>query len=252
MKGTRTRVVAVAWLLMFWGMATSALAQRATVEETDMEINGVSRKGQRLMIQLDSKVVEKAWPIYLKEKSGGVVKGPSMLPTAKAQAGKGIYTVEKGKIDTISGNALRIISKVEATPKGTLLWWSLDMGNAYLNKKVTPAEWARSAAFLQQFARNLYKQDVQLQITDAEKVVVNTQAKADLVVREANEIQTRISKNQQKKQELEAALAANAKELEQLNKEAEANLKLQAANKKEIESMRHAVEIVKAKMDKID
>lgn len=105
---------------------------------------------------------------------------------------------------------------------------------------------------LQQFARNLYKQDIQQQINDAEMVVVNTQVKADLVVREANEIQSRITKNQLKKLELEAALAANAKELEQLNKEVQANQKQQEANKAELVNMRRAVELVKAKMDKID
>ncbi len=252
MEGKRTRELTVVLLLLFWGMATAAWAQRSAVEETEVEVNGISRKGQRIMIQLDSKVVEKAWATFLKEKSGGVVKGPSILPTAKAQAGKGIYAVEKAQLDSISRNPLRIVSKVEAGEKGTLLWWSLDMGNAYLGKKETPREWTNGAAILQQFARNLYKQDIQTQIHDAEKVVVNTQAKADLVVREANEIQTRITKNQQRKLELEAALSATAKELEQLQKDVQNNLKQQETNKKELENMRHAVEIVKAKMDKID
>ncbi|GGK59601.1 hypothetical protein GCM10011405_04670 [Rufibacter glacialis] len=236
---------------MFWGLATTAWAQRPAVEEAEVAVNGISRKGQRLLVQLDSKVVEKAWAAYLKETAGGAVKGPSLLPTTKAQAGKGIYTVDKASLDSISSNPLRIVSKVEATKGGTAVWWSLDMGNAYLGQKETPKEWARAEAMLQQFARNLYRQDVQLQVADAEKVVLNTQAKADQVVREANEIQTRIAKNQQKKLELEAALVANAQELEQLKKEAEDNLKLQAANKKEIENMRHAVELVKAKLDKI-
>ncbi|MBC3542049.1 DNA repair ATPase [Rufibacter sediminis] len=252
MESTRTRVAAVALLLLVWGMATSAWAQRSAVEETEVEVNGISRKGQRIIIQLDSKTVEKAWASYLKEKSGGAVKGPSLLPSLKAQAGKGIYTVEKGQIDTISANPMRIVSKVEATEQGTQLWWSLDFGNAYLSKKDTPKEWASGVSLLQQFARNLYKQDIQQQINDAEMVVVNTQVKADLVVREANEIQSRITKNQLKKLELEAALAANAKELEQLNKEVQANQKQQEANKAELVNMRRAVELVKAKMDKID
>ncbi|MGV3538763.1 MAG: DNA repair ATPase [Rufibacter sp.] len=252
MKGNFIHVKAALLLLMFWGMASTAWAQRSVVDEAEVEINGITRKGQRIMIQLDSKLVEKAWASYLREKSGGTVKGPSILPTPKAQATKGIYTVEKAKIDTITSNPMRIMSKVEGTEQGTMVWWALDLGNAYLSKKETQKEWERGEAMLQQFARNVYKQDVQNQISDAEKVLLNSQSEADRVVRQAQEIQDRIAKNQLKKQELEAALVANAQELEQLNRDVETNLKQQEAAKKEVENMRQAVEIVKAKMDKIN
>lgn len=251
MKGKRTHVI-MAVTLLFWGMATTVWAQRSTVEETEVEINGITRKGQRIMIQLDSKMVEKAWAGYLRDKSGGTVKGPSILPTVKAQAAKGIYTVEKAKIDTISGNPMRIMSKVEGTQDGTMVWWTLDMGNAYLSKKETQKEWQRGEAMLQQFARSMYKQDVQNQITDAEKVLINSQAESDRVIRQAADIQAKITKNQQKKLELEAALAANAQELLQLHVDVENNLKQQEAAKLEVENMRKAVEIVRARMGKID
>jgi hypothetical protein len=252
MKCKRTHVLAVTFLLLFWGMATQSWAQRSAVEETEVEINGITRKGQRILIQLDSKLVEKAWSGYLKEKSGGTVKGPSLLPTAKGLATKGIYTVEKAKIDTITSNPMRIMSKVEGTQDGTMVWWTLDMGNAYLSQKETKKEWERSEAMLQQFARQVYKQDVTQQISDAEKAVANSQAEAERVVRQAEDIQNKIAKNQQKKLDLEAALVANNQELEQLNREVETNLKQQEAAKLEVENMRRAVEIVKAKMDKIN
>ncbi|AKQ47424.1 hypothetical protein TH63_01715 [Rufibacter radiotolerans] len=239
-------------LVAFFGLTSVARAQRAAVEETEQEINGIKHKGQRLLIQLDPKTVEKAWAGYLKEKSGGAVKGPSMLPTAKAQASKGIYTVEQGRIDTITSNPVRIVSKVEGTREGTQVWWTFDMGNAYLTKKETAKEWAAAEALLQQFARNLYIQDVRQQIADAEKVVVNTQADADRVVRQADELKNKIARNQQKKLDLEAALAANAQELEQLNKDVAQNLKQQQEAQKEVEKMRHAVELVKGKLEKIN
>ncbi|WP_192823365.1 DNA repair ATPase [Rufibacter sp. LB8] len=267
MKSTRTYAL-VAFLLLTGGISTQSLAQapavketevavkstapRSVVEETEVEINGITRKGQRILIQLDSKLVEKAWSGYLKDKSGGTVKGPSLLPTPKGQATKGIYTVEKAKIDTITANPMRIMSKVEGTQDGTVVWWTMDMGNAYLSKKETRKEWERGEAMLQQFARQVYKQDVNQQIADAEKVLVNSQSEADRVVRQADEIKNKIAKNQQKKLELEAALVANAQELEQLNRDVETNLKQQEAAKQEVENMRRAVEIVKGKMDKIN
>ncbi|RNI32963.1 DNA repair ATPase [Rufibacter immobilis] len=251
MKGNYTKIIAGLALLIFLGVSASAWAQSPQVEEIEVEVNGITRKGQRIMVPSDSKAVEKAWASYLKEKSGGAVKGPSLLPTPKALASKGIYTVESGKMDTISSKPLRIVSKVEAAQGGTMVWWSLDMGNAYVSKKETAQEWARAEALLQQFARSMYLQDIQQQVADAEKVVVNSQLEEDRVVRQANEIQTRIAKNHQRKLELEAALVANAQELEQLNKEVETNLKQQEAARLQVQNMRRAVELVKAKADKV-
>ncbi|GAB2530155.1 DNA repair ATPase [Rufibacter soli] len=251
MRVKRTNFWAIALLMAFLGFTSSAQAQRANVEETEQEVNAIKYKGQSLLIQLDTKTVEKAWAAYLKEKSGGAVKGPSLLPTAKGQATKGIYTVEQGKIDTITSNNIRIVSKIEGTREGTRVWWTFDMGNAYLSKKETAKEWGAAEALLQRFARNLYLQDVQQQISDAEKVVANTQAEADRVVRQADDLKSKVAKNQQKKLDLEAALAANAQELEQLNKDIENNLAQQKAAQKEVEKMRHAVELVKGKLDKV-
>lgn len=250
MTGKYTHLKAVLLLVVLWGVSQTSWAQRSSaVEETEVEINGISRKGQRILIQLDSKIVEKAWATYLRDYSGGTVKGPSILPAAltKSQAGKGIYLVEKAKMDTISSNPMRLMSKVEGSDQGTMVWWTFDMGNAYLNKQQTPQEWERSKALLLQFAKQVYAQDVDVQIADAEKVLQNSQLESDRVIRQANEIQAKIAKNEQRKLELEAALVANAQELELLKKEVEANLKQQEAAKKEVDNMRKAVDLVKAK-----
>ena len=240
MKSKRMKAVAAILLLALWGMATTGWAQRSAVTQTEEEISGVTRQGQRIMLQLDSKVVEKAWENFLKEKTGGAVKGPSFLPLSKTP--KGVYTVENARLDTISSNPMRIVSKVDGTKDGTMVWWSMDLGNAYLSQENTAQEWERSEAMLQQFARNLYRQDVQQQIADAEKALAYSQSEADKVVKQAEDLKNKIAKNQQKKQELEAALVTNAKDLEQLNRDVETNAKQQEAAQQSVSNMRQAVE----------
>src|SRR5688572_33471630 len=108
----------IAFLFLF---TLTAFTQKTYVEEAEQTINGVPRKGQRIAIQLDSKVVDKAWQNFLKDRVGKM-NGKYML-----QSNKGIYTIEQGKIESIASTPLRIVSKVDASENGTTVWWSLDL-----------------------------------------------------------------------------------------------------------------------------
>jgi hypothetical protein len=225
----------------------TGFAQKTTVEETEQTVNGVPRKGQMISIQLDNKLVEKSWLNYLKD-NAGKTQGKSILPTAS----KGIYTIEQGKIESISKTPLRIVSTVNAAETGTLVWWSLDLGSAYVNKAATPEQYAAAETFMRDFARKLYRDDIARQVTEAEKVLANTQAEEVRVIKTADDIKRNIEKNQQRKIELEAELARNSQELTQLNLDTENNIKQQATAKQNVENMRQAVEVVKNKVNLIE
>ncbi|KAA3437737.1 hypothetical protein [Rufibacter hautae] len=262
--------------MVFIGMAPVALAQGPRIEEAEMVVNGISRKGQRATLQLDREVVERAWKIYLKDQSGTRVSGVPVWPFSKAKAPKGIYTIEKGKIDTISSSPVNIVSKVEGGQDSTTVWWSLEVGGKNLNQGDTPKEWERTAGLLQQFARNLYLEDVQSEVDYAEDVVVYSKAEAERMARSASKIQAKIDKKQEEKRTMEAALASKTKELERLNQDMQENLnrqeialaakerELDEMNKKlqrwlirqevaqqEMEIMRQTVEVVKAKISRM-
>lgn len=232
--------------LLFVGFCVSTLGfgQQFQVSESELEIKGVPRKGQRIFIQLDSKEVEKAWENHLREKAGKIVM-PIALP--KNQVDKGVSVLEKARIDTISKTPLRIISKVEATPEGTSVWWTLDLGHAYVSREATPEQYAAAEGFLQHFARKVYRQDMQQQVAEAEKVLHQAQQEQTRVVRQADELKRSIERNAQRKQDLEAELARNAKEFTQLQTEVENNQKQQQAAREEVENLKKAVEVVKAK-----
>jgi hypothetical protein len=218
----------------------AGFAQKTIVDETDQNVNGVPRKGQSISIQLDSKLVEKAWQNYLKEKAG------------KLQNSKSVLTVEQGKIESIAKTPIRIVSTVNAAETGTLVWWSVDMGSNYVNKSATPDQYKAAETFVRDFARKLYREDVDRQILEAEKVLTSTQAEETRVIKTADDIKRNIEKNKQRKIELEAEIARNTQELTQLNLDTENNIKQQATAKQNVENMRQAVEVVKNKVNLID
>lgn len=232
-----------AFLLFF---TLSGFTQKTYVEEVEQTINGVPRKGQRITIQLDSKLVDKAWQTYLKDRVGKMT-GKNIL-----QSSKGIYTIEQGKIEAVAATPLRIVSKVEATEAGTVVWWSLDMGSAYVSKESTPQQYEAAETILRDFARTLYKEDIARQVTEAEKVLAHTQAEENRVIKTADDIKRNIEKNKQRRIELEAELAQNSQELTQLNLDVENNIKQQATAKQNVENMRQAVEVVKNKVNLIE
>jgi len=211
-------------------------AQVAQVVEKEQDINGVIRRGQQLSVELDPKTVEKSWKDYLNKKAGRV------------KSSKGVFTVEGALIDTISSAPMRLVSVVGSSAQGSSVWWSLDMGTAYVDKNATPTEYAASEKFLRGFARKLYRDDILRQINAAEDVLRATKSEQDRVVKEANTIQQNIDKNKQRREDLEAELARNAEELKQLELNVEHNTKQQEISRQQVQDMEKSVEAVRAKL----
>ncbi|UOQ72173.1 DNA repair ATPase [Hymenobacter cellulosilyticus] len=222
-------------------LSVTGYAQKSPVDETDMAIKGIPRKGQRVTIQLDSKRVDDSWQKMLNEKFG-----------SKFKSDKGVYTMDGVVIEDISKTPIRVISKVDATPTGTTVWWSIDLGNAYLSKDATPVQWKASEKYLKDFARMLYREDLAVQVSEAEKALVSSQNNHMAVINKADAIKKDIEKNKLKKQEIQQQLAQNAAELLQYNNLVDMNLKEQEAARADIVNMRVALEAVKERMNKIE
>ncbi|MDJ0365176.1 hypothetical protein QMK33_08425 [Hymenobacter sp. H14-R3] len=216
-------------------------AQRSPVDESDQNIGNIPRKGQRVSLQLDNKRVETSWIKQLNEQFPGKVKN-----------NKGIITMEGVTIPDISPTPVRIISRVDALPTGTGVWWSIDLGNAYLGQASTPAQWKAGEKYLKDFARSMYREDLVAQITDAEKSLVNSQNSHMSVISKSDAIKKEIEKNKARKLEIQQQLAANAAELQQLNNQVDTNLKEQEAARADIVNMRVSLEAVKERMSKIE
>ena len=218
-----------------------AFAQKSPVDETDMSINNIPRKGQRVSIQLDSKKIEAAWLKQLTDKFASKVKN-----------NKGVLNIDGVIIEELSPTPIRIISKVDATATGTSVWWSIDLGNAYLGKDATPKQWAAGEKYLKDFARTMYREDLVAQISESEKALVASQNNHMAVIDKANTIKKDIEKNKARKLEIQQLLAANAAELQQYNNLIDLNLKEQEAARGDIVNMRVALEAVKERMTKLE
>lgn len=228
-------------LLLVLATSVTSLAQNSPVDETDMAIKGIPRKGQRVSMQLDSKRVEDSWKKQLDDQFGSKVK-----------ADKGIYTMDGVVIDAISKTPVRVISKVDAVPTGTTIWWSIDLGNAYLSKDATPVQWKSAEGYLKDFSRKLYREDMAVQVASAEKSLMQAQDQHMAVIAKGDAVKRDIDKNKQKKQEIQQALAQNAAELQQYNNQIDMNLKEQEAARADIVNMRVALEAVKERLNKIE
>jgi len=216
-------------------------AQKSPVDEYDMSINNIPRKGQRVSMQLDNKRVEAAWLKQLNDKFGSKLKN-----------NKGVLTLDGVVIDEIAPNPVRVISKVDATPTGTTVWWSIDLGNAYLGKDATPVQWKSAEKYLKDFARMMYREDLASQITESERALMASQNNHVAVIAKAETIKKDIEKNKARKTEIQQLLAANAAELQQYNNLIDLNLKEQEAARGDIVNMRIALEAVKDRMNKIE
>ena len=218
-----------------------ALAQRSPVDETDNTIDGIPRKGQRVSIQLDNRRVEAAWLKYLGDKYPGKVKNV-----------KGVIKLDGVVVDDVSPTPVRVISKVDGIPTGTTVWWSIDLGNAYLGRETTPAQWKAAEKYLKDFARGMYREDVVAQIAEAEKSLVQSQNSHAAIIAKVEVIKKDLDKNKVRKLEIQQQLAQNAAELLQYNNLVDANLKEQESARADIVNMRLSLDSVKDRMNKIE
>jgi hypothetical protein len=228
-------------LLLVCLASLGVYAQKSPVDEADKSINSIPRKGQQVSMQLDNRRVEASWIKQLNDKFGSKVKN-----------NKGVVTVDGVVIEEIAPNPIRVISKVDATPTGTTVWWSIDLGNAYLGKESTPVQWKSAEKYLKDFARMMYREDLVSQIAEAERALVASQNNHMAVIEKANNIKKDIEKNKARKIEIQQMLAANAAELQQFNNLVDLNLKEQEAARGDIVNMRVALEAVKDRMNKIE
>lgn len=228
-------------LLLVCLASLGSFAQKSPVDETDKSINSIPRKGQQVSIQLDNKRVEAAWVKQLTDKFGNKVKNV-----------KGIVTMDGVVIEEIAPNPIRVITKVDPAPTGTTVWWSIDLGNAYLGKDATPVQWKSAEKYLKEFARMMYRDDIATQITESERALVQSQNNHMAVIEKQNAIKKDIEKNKARKLEIQQMLASNAAELQQLNNLIDLNLKEQEAARGDIVNMRVSLESVKDRLNKIE
>jgi hypothetical protein len=214
-------------------------AQKVIVTEHELTIDNVSRKGMSTTILLEQEITEKSWLKKLKE-------------FGKVDAQKNVYTVDIATILGISSTPVRIISTINQSDKGSKVFWSIEIGKAYVSTKDDPAKYSTAEKILHDFAVMVYREDINDQIKDAEKVLLQTVKVQEKKVKLGTDLVNKVERNGQQKINLEQKLKENAAELVQLHKDIEQNKLDQAASVIEVDKVKNAVEAVKAKLLKVE
>jgi hypothetical protein len=194
------------------------------------EVEGVSREGTAINIDLNNKSIVKEWESLLKTYG--------KLSKLKGDA----YKVIEANFPGVSGTCV-IYAKCYSSSKGYVAWLSIDNGT-----EIT-ANSKQAESKLQEFARQQYINDVNTQIKDAEDALKSATKGQEKQIDKGADLVKDISKNGQAKKKLEENLKENASDLVKLNKDVENNKIDQKKAAEEVAKMQKALDVVKAKLN---
>ena len=223
-------------MLIIFGCLTSvnSFAQKRNLKAKlqKEEIEGVSREGAAIDIELNNKSIVKEWESTLKTYG--------KLTKLKGDA----YKVTEATFPGVSGTCV-IYAKCYSSSKGYIVWWSIDNGTQITSNS------KNSENKLEEFARQQYINDINEQIKDAEDALKSASKAQEKQIDKGEDLVKDISKNGQEKQKLEKELKENEADLVQLNKDVENNKGDQSKAASEVAKMQKALEVVKGKLNNL-
>ena len=173
-------------------------------------------------IDLDKSFVKDGWKKELKS-------------LGKVSSEKGTYVIEAANFPAASGGTCRILSQVSSTGKGTRVWISINTGDGKV--KSGSKGYNGTKSFLEDFAKNMYRTDIERQIAEAQKAVSIAQKEEKKLVSNGEELSEDLQKNADEKIKLDEAIKQNQLDQEQAVKNTA--------------QMEKALEIVKSKLSQV-
>lgn len=214
---------------------TFTFAQKVDVISLDQKVEKIPRSGIATYIELDKKGTENLWKKHLKE-------------YGKVEKEKGVYYVNFAKINNISGT-VRILSKVESTSQGTMIWFTIDNGESYIKKGEDNYKTAKK--ILHEFGIMAYRNDVMEQIKDAEKAHSKAIRNQQKTVKKGENLSNSLRKNGEEKLRYENALVKNAENKKELEQNIEQNKADQKKASEDVQQMQQSLDAVKEKLNHI-
>lgn len=211
-------------VVLFAVISSFTFSQNYDVNVTDHTgiVGKMHHAAIAVVINLDKSDVESSWKKELKN-------------YGKVDSKGGTYLIEQANMKQVSPSAVRVLSKVESTHKGTRVWISINTGDAYVKSGGKGYNGAK--AMLEDFARKLYSNDIQRQIGDAEKALVQAQKNQEKVVSTGDQLEKDLQKNEEEHVELEEEIEQNKQD--------------QEAATQNVADMEKALELVKDKMNQV-
>ncbi|MES2388462.1 MAG: hypothetical protein V4543_10710 [Bacteroidota bacterium] len=221
---------------VFLFTAGIAGAQKVTVRAEESEIDKMQRKGMATTIELDKKTVERAWLHRFRE-------------LGKYESKSGIYTIKSQVVPAIAATPVTIISRVDADVKGTTIFWAIDLGSEYAAQGKKEFEEAKK--LLHEFAVQVYRDDLNRQIEEADKAVDGAVRQHDKLQESGLALMKQIERNQTDNLKLQQQMMININEKVQLKTDSAQNRLLQTTALEEIDKLRKISEEKKNKLSSI-
>jgi hypothetical protein len=226
-------------IALFLTLAKVGYTQKVTVLEGEEKADNLIRSGFYTILELDETDVKKEWAKRLKD--FGSVKTKS-----------GIFIIDEAKIAAFGENPLKIYSKTEQTVKGTKVWMAVDMGTNFVTEANDATKAAEVKKILKDFGINMYIADINEQIKEAEKVLASSVKEQEKQILKGENIKASISKNRNTRISLEKKIVETDSLYKILKADSLQNIQNQKAAAENVEKMKRAVEIVKAKITKVE
>lgn len=224
------------WFWIFLMVSISSYSQSIVIQQETLSLEDQQRNGLAVLIELDQKTIEKAWQAKLKS-------------YGKPDNRRDNIWFFKGIIDPISKNPIILYSKIEKAKNSTQVFVAIDLGTSYLNNN--SAEYEPTRRFLHEFAVDCYRQQINLEIEQADKVVESAVGLHEQKTDAGSELQKRKERNKQEKERLERKLEENLQEIKKIESEIQQNKLEQETALEEINRVRKIAEAKKNKLGNI-
>lgn len=219
-------------------------AQTVTVEKEQELVNGVKVDIVRTTLLIaDSRKVERQWSNFLKE-------------FGKVQSQDGMLVVEEAIINGISASVtstsdIKSFSRVTLKPEGTEIWWALQDGDQFIGPDHKSNKFERASNMLHQFGVDMYVNEINEDIGEADHVIDNAAREYDRLLRVSDNLDKRLEKNRYDRIKLEEKLVENANDSIQLKLQMQQNNTDQENALKEIEKLKQARESIRSKLEDV-
>lgn len=192
------------------------------VEEHSTKVGKIQTTGMAIHIDLDKDEIKDDWKKRLKG-------------LGKVESQSGVYKIESANMNEVSSQPVRVLSKIESTSKGTRVWISVNTGTGYV--KSGTGGHGNVKKYLEDFAKRMYKTDIERQVTDAQKALETSRKNQAKVIGTGEQLQKDLEENEQEKIELDQSIEQNTSD--------------QEAAVQNVADMEKALELVNAKLEKL-
>lgn len=227
------------WLIVLLLLSSQILfAQKIKVLEENNPVENKYAQGFMVVIDLDIANTKKAWQKQLKT-YGKLIKDNNNI------------TINGANVPSLPTAGANVYSVMTESQNGLKIWLCIITPDKLTSTDKIASE-SKAKNILHDFAATCYRDNINDQIKDAERALILANKNQEKELKNNERIKNKILDNATDKIELEKKLKMNGEDLIQFNKNLEQNKLDQVKAAEEVERMKRATNLVKAKLNEIN